>query len=349
MRRLQRELINRITPLLILVIGVIMVILCCLSGCSAFEKKIDLDSIDLNIKILRFDRDLFAIDIERIPEQLPDIKDKYGEFFEIFNHMIIRIGDSGSSSYTLHLQRFLTDFDIYRICSEVEISFPDLSDIESELENAFKYYMYYFPGYTVPKIYSFISGFNQSIVTADGILGIGLDKYLGRDHILYSQLQLPNYQRLNMHSAKIPADCLFGWAITEFEFDESDDHLLSNIIYHGKVLYFIDAMLPDNHDTLKTGFSLSQLEWCRRNERQMWTYLVENKLLFSTDARTIGNFINQGPFTSDFSRESPARAAVWLGWQIVTSYMKRNSQVSLEDLMLDTDYQGILNKARYRP
>ena len=108
-------------------------------------------------------------------------------------------------------------------------------------------------------------------------------------------------------------------------------------------------MLPQQHDTLKTGFSLSQLEWCRRNEIMMWTYLVENKLLFSTDMRTIGRFINAGPFTRDFSRESPSRAAVWLGWQIVRSYMNRNRDVTLEELMLDNDYQGLLNLARYRP
>jgi hypothetical protein len=257
------------------------------------------------------------------PYQLTRIKEKYGDFFEIYNHLIIRIGDTGSPAYEQQLRRFLTDFDIYRLRNETRAAFPALDDIESEIEKGFRHYMYYFPGYTVPRIYTFISGFNQSIVVADGILAIGLDKYLGPDHKFYSQLQLPLFQRNKMYADRIPADCLTGWAMTEFEFDEGKDDLLSNMIYQGKLLYFADRMLPHQHDTIKTGFTKAQLEWCRKNERQMWTYLVENKLLFSTDSKIIGTYINEGPFTSGFPRESPARAAVWLGWQIVDSYMRR--------------------------
>ena len=327
----------------------LLIILTFMVSCTSADRRVDLEGLDPGVEILRLDIDLFEIDIDSIPQQLPWIKERYGEFFDIFNHLIIRTGNPGSPAYPQHLHRFLTDFDIYRIHSETGRVFHDLTELEAELDKAFRHYMFYFPGYAVPQIYTYISGFNQSVVTAEGIMGIGLDKYLGRDHFFYSELQLPNFQRFNMHPAKISSDCMIAWAMTEFEFDDSDDNLLSHIIYHGKLLFFADAMLPDLHDTLKTGFSLSHLEWCRGNEAQMWTYLVENKLLFSTDARTINQFINEGPFTSEFTRDSPARAAVWLGWQIVKSYMNRHKDLSLEELMLDNDYQGILNRARYRP
>ncbi len=328
---------------------VLLLMLAVMVGCTPGDRRVNLEGLDPGVEIHRLDIDLFEIDIDSIPQQLPPIKERYGEFFDIFNHMIIRVGDPHSPSYPKHLKRFLTDFDIYRIHSETRRVFKDLTELEAELDMAFRHYMYYFPGYTVPRIYTYISGFNQSVVTAEGIMGIGLDNYLGSDHFFYSELQLPNYQRYNMHPAKISSDCMIAWAKTEFEFDAADDNLLSHIIYHGKLLFFADAILPDLHDTLKTGFSLSHLEWCRRNEDRMWTYLVENKLLFSTDSRTISRFINHGPFTSEFTRDSPARAAVWLGWRIVKSYMGRHKEVSLADLMLDDDYQGILNRARYRP
>jgi hypothetical protein len=329
----------------ILVVSIALFSFCC----STREKKIDIGGIDLDIEILRLDRDLFAIEIDNIPEHLTSVSEKYGEFFEVFNHLIIRLGSHRSPAYPEYLRGFLTDFDIYRLNAEVERIFPDLANISNELELAFKRYMFYFPGYPVPDIFSYISGFNQSVVTAENILGIGLDKYMGAGHNFYHELQLPYYQRVNMHPGKIPSDCMIAWAMMEFEMDENAGNLLSHMIHHGKVLYFTDAMLPNQHDTLKAGFSLSGLEWCRKNESQMWTYLVENKLLFSTDARTINRFINPGPFTAEFTRESPGRAAVWLGWQIVRSYMKRNSHISLEELMLDTDYHAILTGARYRP
>jgi hypothetical protein len=318
------------------------------NGCSS-ATEIDLSGLDPGVEIQRFDKDLFSLDFEQIPGQLPALDENYGQFFDIFNHLIIRIGSHRSSAYPQHLQSFLTDFDVYRLKNEVEELFPDVTDIEQELTDAFRRYMYYFPGYPLPKIYTYISGFNQSVVTAENILGIGLDKYLGSGHRFYQDLQLPHYQRARMHRAKIPSDCMIAWAMTEFEFDETSANLLENIIYEGKLLYFADKMLPHQHDSLKTGISNYGLDWCRRNERQMWTFLVENKLLFSTDIKTINRFIKDGPFSSELSRDSPARAAVWLGWQIVRSYMKRNSHVSLHDLMTDTDYQGILAKARYRP
>jgi hypothetical protein len=318
------------------------------NGCSG-KTEIDLSGLEPGLSIQRFDSELFSLEFDEIPSQLPRLEEQYGEFFDIFNHMIIRIGSHRSPAYPRYLQSFLGDFDIYRLQKEVDGVFADMTDIELELEDAFRHYMYYFPGYPLPKVFTYISGFNQSVVTAGNILGIGLDKYLGIDHVFYQDLQLPIYQRTRMHRSKIPSDCMIAWAMTEFEFDETSANLLENIIYEGKLLYFADKMLPHQHDSLKTGIPGAGLEWCRRNEKQMWTFLVENKLLFSTDVKTIGRFINDGPFSSEFTRESPARAAVWLGWQIVESYMNRNSHVSLHDLMTGTDYQQILAKARYRP
>jgi hypothetical protein len=336
-------------PRLIMAVYIITMLFTVMNGCTRGRHEADIEGISLDIEIRRLDRDLFAIDIDSIQYHLARITKNYGDFFDIYNHLIIRIGDARSAAYEQQLRRFLTDIDIYRLQKETQAVFPDLDDITSEIEKSFRRYKYFFPGYPVPRVYTFISGFNQSVVVADSILAIGLDKYLGPDHSFYSQLQLPLFQRNKMYPAKIPADGLIGWAMTEFEFNDEKDDLISNMIYQGKMLYFADRVLPDHHDTIKTGFSRKQLEWCKKNERQMWTYLVENKILFSTDAKTIDSFINEGPFTSVFPRESPARAAVWLGWRIVENYMRRNPHITLEQLMLEHDYHLILNNARYRP
>ncbi len=331
--------------------GIYIALVFLITGCSDTRPGADIGNIDAGIAIRRLEVDLFEIDvdIDSIPVQAKILEQKYGEFFDIFNHLIIRIGSPSSPAYPEHLHRFLTDMDIYRIRTEVDSIFGDLSWLENDLENAFRHFLYYFPDYEAPRIYTYLSGFNQSVVTSEGIIGIGLDKYLGADHFFYSQLHLPMYQRRNMHPGKIVSDVMMAWAMMEFEFDNTEDNLLSHIIHHGKLLYFTDAVLPDQHDTLKTGFTARQLEWCRKNEDLMWTYLVENRLLFSTDARTIGRFVNPAPFTREFTSDSPGTAAIWLGWQIVSSYMNRHRNVTLGELMADNDYQKILNQARYRP
>jgi hypothetical protein len=122
-----------------------------------------------------------------------------------------------------------------------------------------------------------------------------------------------------------------------------------NMIYEGSVMYFVDKMIPDKPDTLKWGFTSKEMNFCRENEQQMWAYLVENKLLFNSDKFTIDKFTREGPFTKDFSEESPARAAVWIGYRIVNDYMDHNKKPGLNDLMTEKDYQKILNASFYNP
>jgi hypothetical protein len=81
----------------------------------------------------------------------------------------------------------------------------------------------------------------------------------------------------------------------------------------------------------------------------MWGYLVEHKLLFNADSFTIDQFIGGAPFTHGFTNDSPGRAAVWLGYRIAGRFMERNKEYTLSNLMNVTDYQSILNRARYNP
>ncbi|HKL38227.1 MAG TPA: hypothetical protein VJ876_04975, partial [Bacteroidales bacterium] len=225
----------------------------------------------------------------------------------------------------------------------------DLEPLEEDLEEGFRHYKHYFPEKEVPAIYTFMGGFNQSMVVADSTLAIGLDKYLGRDCKFYDKLGWDEYRQKNMHKQKIPTDCMRAWAQTEWPFNDSTDNLLSNMLYRGKLLYFTKSMLPSEPDTLVTGFTADELKWCRNNEEQIWNYLIDHKLMYSTDYMTINKMINPAPFTSGFPRISPGQAVNWLGWQIIEAYMDRNRKVTLEKLMKENEYQQILNASKYQP
>lgn len=114
-------------------------------------------------------------------------------------------------------------------------------------------------------------------------------------------------------------------------------------------MYLTKRMLPNQPDSLIFGYTPQQYKWCQRNENNIWTYLIENKLLFTTNLLDINKMINDAPFTSGFSRESPGRTAVWIGYRIVEQFMERNQEYTLDDLMKVNDYQYILNKAKYKP
>ena len=225
----------------------------------------------------------------------------------------------------------------------------DTIQLRKNLEFAFRHYKYYFPEKEIPIVYTCISGLNQSVVTAEKLIGISLDKYLGVNSRFYKQLGLPVYKRRNMHPEKIVPDAIYAWAVTEWPKSDNANNLLSQMIHEGKMLYFMDAMLPEISDTLKIGFTKKQLDYCRKNEASMWTFMAEQKLLFSTDRMSIKRFIDDGPYTTPFTDQSPARTGAWLGWQIVRSYMNQNKDVELVDLMNNTDFQVILNQSGYRP
>ncbi len=187
------------------------------------------------------------------------------------------------------------------------------------------------------------------MAVTDSIIAISLDKYLGRDYVPYERLGWPEYLRYRMEKHMIPTDCMFALATTEFTMDETRNSLLDNMIYYGQIMYFMDAVLPNAPDSLKMGYSVAQRDWCEENEGNMWLFLVENKKLFTTDYKEIRRYTGEAPFTAGFSQESPGRSGIWLGWQIVRSYMDNNPQVTVQELMANTDYQKVLNNSRYDP
>ena len=82
----------------------------------------------------------------------------------------------------------------------------------------------------------------------------------------------------------------------------------------------------------------------------MWSYLVEEKLLYDNNIKNYQRFIEDAPFTKfylEIDRESPGRVGQWLGWQIVKSYME-NNEVTLDQL-LKTEPTTIFNKSKYKP
>ena len=322
-------------------------------SCKHKQFKVPISEIDLKINIHRFENDLFSIQPDSIPFALPELQDKYGNFLTVFGY-VTNIGNPSDEKYPYFLQSFVsnkTNADIYHI---IQKEFADMTDIEIKLNSGFKHYKYYFPKKNIPEFYTFISGFNNSIVIDTDILAIGLDRYLGPKCKYYKELGIPQYLTKKMVKEKIPSDCMYAWGRTEFNLKDNknekiSDNVLNNIIYEGKLKYFIKAMMPDEPDELIMGFTSEQLAWCENNEGEMWTYLIENKLLYSTDYLEIRKLIGDAPFTSFFPKESPGQAAIWLGYQIISKYMENTPQESLPELMKNTDYQNILHLSKYNP
>ncbi len=325
------------------------ILLFILSGCHRNPLNIDVSGIDLTVNIKRLDQELFKVTSENIQRVVPELQEKFEPFFNIYNQEILAIGNPHDSLYNGYLLTFLRDSMLVKSKFIVDSVFPNFDTQASQLELAFKHYKYYYPDLQIPTVYTYLSGFNQSIVATPNSLGISLDNYLGSENHFYRQLGIFEYKRRNMHPSKIVYDALHSWVSQQFEYKANNENLISRMIYQGKLQYFLDAMIPDGPDSLKIGYSKDQLIWCKTNEKEMWSYLVEKKMLFSGDRMEIVRFINQAPFTTPFGQKSPGRTGVWIGWQIVKNYMSKNPKVTIQVLMADNDYHKLLNDSGYSP
>lgn len=334
-----------------IVIPFLITLLFHLSSCKRDHYKVNTSSIKVNIDVKRFEKDLFSMNPEEISAAIPSLREKYGDFLQLFSY-VIKAGNVYDSSFSDMLVRFCTDRQNNEVYGYTMKVYPDISAIESDLEDAFRHYLHYFPGRTVPDVYTCITGFNYSIITGDSVLGISLDRYLGADCRYYPELGIYDYISARMAPGYVVPDCMYGWAESEWIYDSagySSDNVLANMIHAGKLKYFEKCMLPEKPDETIFGFTPGQMTFCRNNELRMWQYLIEHDLLFSTDQFEIRKLTGEAPFTGYFTKESPGRAATWLGFRIIEAYMMRNPDTKMEDLMQEKDLQGILAKAKYSP
>jgi hypothetical protein len=336
----------RFIPILLL-----LVVVTTLFSCKKNHYKVNTSSIKVNIEIKRLEKDLFTLNPEEVIPAVPSLKKKYDGFLQLFS-MVINTGDINETSFGDLLLRFCSDKQNNDVFALTMKKFPDMTSVEKGLEEAFRNYAYYFPGKKIPAIFTCITGFNNSIITGDSLLGIGLDRYLGADCEYYPRLSIYKYISARMTPENIVPDCIYGWGDSEWDFSTLKypvDNVLAEIIHNGKLKYFEKCMLPEISDEIIFGFTSGQMKFCRNNESQMWQYLVENNLLFNSDQLTIRKLIGEAPFTGYFTKESPGRAAIWLGFRIVESYMMKNPGINIEKMIKNTEVQSILEKAKYNP
>lgn len=312
--------------------------------CPSCKSKYD----KVPIKFERLERDIFTLDSASISTSIETLKSKYGELLDIYCSGILRISSPDDESFASDLNMFISDDNMKQTYQRSQDIFADLSNLEEDLSTGFSSFHHHFPQRKIPKCYTLISGYNQSIVVADEILAIALDKYFGKEEEIYDRLEFPHYQRETMSKEFIATDCLRVWLQTEYPYQSSEENVLSALIYQGKLVFILSKLMEEKPLANLMNFSESQLKWCVENEASMWVFMVEKKLLYEKDALKIHKMISPAPFSAIFSREAPGRAAIYVGYKIVEQYMSRED-VSLEELMLNEDYADILAKSKYRP
>ncbi len=325
-----------------------------LLGCK-HNKKVDVSDIQLNVKIERFDREFDAMRSKQYAQQAAYLKSKYGSFYDYYiKYLLQEQVNTNDTAYFGLLRQIFSGRPYQDLKHDVDSAYPNMDKVEAGLTDAFKHVKYYYPNQEIPKIYTYTSGFMLQLANGGHFFGIGLDLFLGANSRFYPSLtnMWPRYISRNFNEQNIVPRVVEGMA-RENMFAESDSNktLLAKMIYNGKIMYYMDQILPEVPDSVKIGYTSAQIKWCNQYKSAIWAYFLDQNLLYESDFMKIQKFLNPAPFTPGLGEknDSAPRLAVWTGWQIVKLYMEKNPDVTLQMLMKENDAQKILNGSKYKP
>lgn len=323
----------------------IAICLVMISGCSNGKHRLDVDVSGVGVAevvIHRYDADLFRVNQADLRDGLETLKPAYRFFLD---------ADLGDSAKLTDMLSYLSNDRNLSFHAAVDSQYRDIRAVEKDLTLAFRHYVYYFPGFKIPRIYSYISGgdYDYPVQFADSVMLIGFDNYLGTGFKPYVSDGLPVYRIARMTSAHIVPDCMKVLGKITYPEQFPGNTLLEQMINAGKRLLFLDAMVPGADDRVKIGYSPEQYDWIVKNEEHVWAAMIENRMLYSTDGKLIRSLMADGPFTAEFSRDAPARLGEWLGWKIVRKYFENQPDLTLQQVMDEKDAQKILRISGYKP
>jgi len=318
-------------------------------ACNTSPLEVDTSDITVDARIKRFDKALFETGSHPGNPDINNFSKQYGTFFEVYTHRILNIPEGPDTAVANQIRQFINDKEVRDVYRLTDSAYKNIEDVEKGMEVFLKHLSYYFPTQPIPEVVTYISAFNYAVITTDSVIGIGLDMFLGQNIAYYPRLGIPKYMFSKFRREYIVPSAIKAWFQSEYDVAAVKNEFLSQMIYQGKLLYFSKAMSPGINDTLITGYSAAQLEWSKQNEANVWSFLIENKLLFNTDPSQYAKFINDGATTSGFPKEAPGKIGAWIGWQIVKGYAENNSEITLPEIMNEPDAQKILEKSSYKP
>lgn len=294
------------------------------------------------ITIKRYEKALFGLDTRHLRQGMASLYPDYSFF----------LGTQWQDTMNLlRIYNFLNDPNIRELYDLTVKKYPDISFLEKDLTTAFGIYRQAYPSKPLPQVFTYVSGLDidNPVYSYDTAMAIGLDVFLGSDVVAYQKAGLPKYKTLRFTADYLLPQCMLAVSDNLVRVDEKQNTLLDQMIQAGKALYFLDVTLPEVKDEFKIGYSSAQLEWSRNHESEIWAFIIEHQLLFSSNPQGVTKMMTDSPFTSGFAPESPGRLGAYMGWQIVREYMKESDGVTLKQLMEDTDAQKILKVSGYKP
>jgi len=328
-----------------------------LGGCKgdSGEAPPNLDPAGVKFQIRRFEQELFEADTSAFSAALGEMRAKDPEFASLYFQEILGAGDpriapQGEEAYLKGFIVFKKARDLYW---RVQKKYGDFSPFEKAFTNSLRLFHHYFPTQPVPRLTTYLSEFSLgNFIYGDNRLAVGLDFYLGPGYPYQAENpQNPNFSAYLTRSFN--ADHLVCRTLQPLVNDllppPDREDLLSLIIHEGKKLYLLDLLQPGTPDSVIMEVSGAQAKWLEANEREIFSFFVQESLLYASDWQKIRKYVDYSPHSPGMPAAAPGRTGSWLGWQIVSAWMARHPDATPADLVKPGDSRLFFNDSAYRP
>ena len=323
--------------------------ICSLIACKSSRKIPDVSGVQVSLQTERFEKDFFALDTLHLNASLQSLTTKHPGFTQDF---LFNILGSSPDSAEKDVSSFIGSYQsMYKTAEEKTKNF---ATIEVAVKKGLQFVHYYFPAYKLPtKLVTFIGPINSygNIITPNS-LAVGLQVYLGKEYPLYLSEQgqelYPLFVSRRFEPEYIPVNCIKNIIDDMYPLKTEGKPLVEQMVEAGKRQYLLNLLMPDTPDSIKTGYTQKQLDDCYESEKTIWSFFVQNDLLFNNDPNLTRDYMNDGPNTAALGESSPGNIGQFVGRQIVNKWMDKQKEISPEKLMKTPAKQNF-DEAKYKP
>ncbi len=313
---------------------IVLTIFC--SSCKNDPLDVDVSKVEVNLNFIHADSMLYnSTDSRRILLNR-NFKQSFPDLYLFTFEKGLKIKTNVDTMYMNQLTIFYKDPYIKELEIELQRNFKTLSSEKQEIKDAMKHLKFHFKKMNSPKnVVFFNSLFSYNTLATNTDIGVGLEWYLGPEHKLIkkSSIQgLYDYMKVGMDRKYLVRDVVYQWVYAQIH-APTDAKFAEDMVSWGKLLYCIEAALPEKDKSIILRYSPEKMKWAEENEKSIWKYFVEQKLLFKSDELLKLGYFNEAPFTKGLPKESPDRLGQYIGWKMVRNYMEQNPDLPLEKLL----------------
>ena len=314
-----------------------------LSGCKNkfCGDEQDISNIALTVEVESLENELYQIsDTAQLNQFLQKYPIVSREFFSEFSY-------PSKSIMVDEVYKLIKNPYVDTLFQQVKATFGNGEAIQDQFTDAFKRIKYYYPEFEPPRIQTIVSGFGNDFYLTDSLIIIGLDYYLGEE-AKYKPPDLFQYLLDRMTPDHLVPSFVMFMSNKFNESDMSQRTMLDEMIFFGKAYQFTKKVMPCIADSLIVGYTHQEILDTEISEEYIWSYFIQNELLYDRNSMNITKFVNERPNVPEIDPNCPGRIGRWLGWRMIQEYEK-NADDDLVALMNNSNAREILIQSKYKP